>query len=116
MNVVKLSNLLAELAGDMSAEELAEKIGIPGQSMRNYINRPKSKPGVDVLAKIANYMGISLDDLASRIDVEIKPPQSQEFVIPTVEDAYRFTKNLNLRGRVDLCARLLGEASGTYHA
>lgn len=116
MDVYKLAKLLEELAGDMSAEELGEKIGIPGQSMRNYINRPKSKPGVDALAKIANYMGIGLDELAQKIDVQVVSHKRREYVVPTVDDAYLLTKGLNYKSRVDLCARLLSEAAASYHA
>jgi transcriptional regulator with XRE-family HTH domain len=116
MDVYKLSDLLKELMGDGSAEDLAEKMGIPAQSVRNYISRPGSKPGLDKLAQIANYMGITLDELAFRIGVEIKTkPSKNRISVVTVDDAYAVTKGLNAKSRIDLCARLLAEASAAYN-
>ena len=117
MDVIKLSDLLKELMGNGSAEELAEQIGLPGQSVRNYIYRPGSKPGMDKLVKIANYAGISLDELAQRVGLEVKvKPASSVPRLITVDDAYRVTKALNAKSKVDLCARLLAEATSSYHA
>jgi transcriptional regulator with XRE-family HTH domain len=117
MDVLKLAALLNEIAGDMSAEELAEKVGIPGQSMRNYMFRPRSIPKIDALAKIADYMGISLDELAERCGIKSpkKKPRT-DYNVLTVEDAYLVTSTLNHRGRVDLCARLLSDAAAAYNA
>jgi len=118
MDVLKLAALLKEIAGDMSAEELAEKVGIPGQSMRNYMFRPRSIPKIDALVKIADYMEISLDELAERCGV--KPPKQKlranNYNVLTVDDAYLVTSTLNHRGRVDLCARLLSDAAAAYNA
>lgn len=117
MDVLKLATLLNEIAGDMSAEELAEKVGIPGQSMRNYMFRPRSIPKIDALAKIADYMGISLDDLAERCGVKLRKTKPRgDYKVLTVDDAYLVTSALNHRGRVDLCARLLSDSSASYHA
>jgi transcriptional regulator with XRE-family HTH domain len=116
MDVKKLSELLLELMGDGTAEDLAKKMGLPSQSVRNYAYRPSSKPGLDALAKIANYMGISLDELAFRIGVEIKTkPNKNRMSVVTVDDAYDVTKGLNAKSRIDLCARLLAEASTAYN-
>lgn len=116
MDVIRLSKLLIELAGDMSAEELADRVGIPGQSMRNYMYRPKSRPGIDVLVKIAEYMGISLDELAERIGAKNSSKPKPVYMVYTVDDALKVTQGLNQRGRIDLCARLLSDASATYGA
>lgn len=117
MDALKLAALLNEIAGDMTAEELAERIGIPGQSMRNYMTRPRSIPKIDALAKIADYMGISLDELAERCGV--KPPRKRNDIpynVLTVDDAYNVTSNLTHQGRVNLCARLLADSAAAYNA
>lgn len=117
MDVLKLAQLLNEVAGDMTAEEFAEKVGIPGQSMRNYMTRPRSIPKIDALAKIADYMDISIDELVERcggIRTRKNPPT--EYKVLTVDDAYRVTAPLNHQGRVALCARLLSDAASSYHA
>lgn len=114
MDVIKLSELLKELMGDGSAEDLAERIGLPGQTVRNYVTRPGSKPGIDKLAKIANYMGISLDELAVRIGIDVPNKKRALPNVVTVDDAYALTRSLPHRGRIDLCARLLSETSASY--
>jgi transcriptional regulator with XRE-family HTH domain len=117
MDVIKLSNLLKELAGDDSAEVLAEKIGLPPQTVRNYINRPGTQPGIDKLVKIANYMGVTLDDLNERLDMGVERKRKAVYrTAVTVEDGYEMVKSLPEKSRVVLCARLLAETSASYSA
>lgn len=51
--------------------ELANKLGITINTLSNY-ERGKTKPTSDMLTKIANELNVSIDDLISEYDVNIK--------------------------------------------
>ena len=64
-----LSKLLLELKGDMSEDELAERLGVTQTSLNRWLNK-KYFPRFTSLEKIANYMAITVDDLLQRLDEE----------------------------------------------
>lgn len=51
------------LSHDLSQRELGEKIGVVPSSVGKYEQQPKSFPSVEILIKISDYFGVSLDYL-----------------------------------------------------
>jgi len=58
---------------DMKQKELAEKVGIHEVSMSRYINGDHT-PNPEILVKIANVLGVSVDYLLGKSDYKL-PPQ-----------------------------------------
>jgi transcriptional regulator with XRE-family HTH domain len=67
MNTQKLANLLAVIGKGKTGAELAREIGINPQSLRGYLKNDGTRPSVETLGAIADYMGISIDELVDRI-------------------------------------------------
>ena len=55
----KLERLLEET--NKSVSEVAKATGVPGSTIYSIIRRDNSKVDIDVLQKIADYLGVSLD-------------------------------------------------------
>jgi len=62
---VRLKTLQEE--EDKSRKVLSELCGLPSDAVRRY-EREEAKPMMDVLLKLADHFGVSLDYLTGRID------------------------------------------------
>ena len=69
-----------ELIGSESVQSFAQKCGIPGSSLRNYLNG--RVPGIDIAAKIANATGSPLEWLISGHD---GPDRGYDFVVKATD-------------------------------
>jgi len=70
--MIGLSNRLVNLRKEkkISQGELAEKVGIHNNVLGRY-ERGEATPSVDMAAKIADALGVSLDYLIGKTDVEL---------------------------------------------
>lgn len=65
MYIEKFSERLKELIGKESVRSVAQKIGIPQQTLSRYILCQR-EIGLETLCKIADYFGEDLDYLTGR--------------------------------------------------
>ena len=68
MYVEKFSERLRELIGNNSVSSIADKIGIPQQTLSRYLHNQR-EIGLENLCKIANYFDEDLDYLTGRKDI-----------------------------------------------
>ena len=68
MYVEKFSERLKELIGNNSVSSIANKIGIPQQTLSRYLHNQR-EIGLENLCKIANYFNEDLDYLTGRKDL-----------------------------------------------
>lgn len=66
INKEKLKKLITELRGEGTQKSLAEKLNVAPYTISSWINKVSS-PSRENLDMIADYMGISLDILMSKI-------------------------------------------------
>jgi len=87
-----------------SQEELAKEVGVHTNVMGRY-ERGEAKPSIDVVIKLADALGVSLDYLAGREDLQIDkevmnkvltiqklPEQDREHILFTLEAMLRDAK------------------------
>jgi transcriptional regulator with XRE-family HTH domain len=67
MNTAKLAKLLKSIANGKTAAALAQEMGIKAQNMRCYMRDEGVIPGTTAMQKMADYMGVGLDDLLSQL-------------------------------------------------
>ena len=67
MYIEKFSERLKELIGNNSISSIANKIGIPQQTLSRYLHNQR-EIGLENLCKIANYFNEDLDYLTGRKD------------------------------------------------
>ena len=68
MYVEKFSERLKELIGDNSVSSIANKIGIPQQTLSRYLHNQR-EIGLENLCKIADFFNEDLDYLTGRKDI-----------------------------------------------
>lgn len=92
MSVVKLvfREILKELRlkRGMSQEQLADAISIPHSNIRRYESSKKGHPQIERLVQIADYFGITLDELIGRKEIDNKV---NEFVNLSNEELLKAT-------------------------
>lgn len=59
---------LLRLSRNLTQRELGEKIGVVSSSVGKYEQIPKSFPSIEVLIKISDFFGVSLDYLLKGVD------------------------------------------------
>lgn len=67
MYAEKFAERLKELIGDNSVSSIAEKIGIPQQTLSRYLHNQR-EIGLENLCKIADFFNEDLDYLTGRKD------------------------------------------------
>ena len=67
MYAKKFAERLKELIGDNSVSSIAEKIGIPQQTLSRYLHNQR-EIGLENLCKIADFFNEDLDYLTGRKD------------------------------------------------
>jgi len=67
MYTEKFSERLKELIGENSISSVADKIGIPQQTLSRYLHNQR-EIGLENLCKIADYFEIEIDYLVGRRD------------------------------------------------
>lgn len=63
------AEIITELRGEKKRQEVADDVGISRASLE-YYEKGKRKPDIEILAKFADYFGVSADYLLGRTDVK----------------------------------------------
>lgn len=63
----------------LSQGELADYLGTKGPAIGRY-ERDEMKPSIEVAAKMADYLEVSLDYLVGKIDIEVDPKTAKRIL------------------------------------
>ena len=63
----------------LSQGELADYLGTKGPAIGRY-ERDEMKPSIEVAAKMANYLEVSLDYLVGKTDIEVDPKTAKRIL------------------------------------
>ena len=84
--LLQLSNLLLKIKGNKSELQFCKELGVTQYTLNRWINRVHF-PNIASLRKIANYMGITLDELYKYLDQEEKVSRNTALsVYPYIKD------------------------------
>lgn len=99
----KLASIVKELKGNFNNKELAQKIGLSDNTIGKWISMKTANPTTESLTALANYMGITLQDLLERIYVQ------RQDELNTAESFYSLVSRLKDEDKIKLIHFLSSE-------
>ena len=92
----RLASIIKQLKGNDNNRDFAKKIGISNHTISCWINMKTANPTTESLTVVANYMGITLQELMERIY------EGEDQELDTAESFYSLVSGLSNKDKIKL--------------